>query len=212
VRYNGSHRTMHPFRSIRARILVGFLLVLALSAAVSVTVWRVSGQLKEALEAEAASQRSAQDSGAVRTTLLNVRLGTADYLRSGGTAERDALEVAMTSLERAAKLVEEANSVSVAQGRGALVRQIRAELLSVSDAIEQRRAAAGRLARISHTHRRSMVNCKFAWLAKALRVTDCHRQGWPKNRLFLRRSPQMMRSALIYLQDFGLRHPISQDV
>jgi hypothetical protein len=37
-----------------------------------------------------------------------------------------------------------------------------------------------RLARISHTHRRSMVNCKFAWLAKPLRVTERHRQGWPK--------------------------------
>jgi hypothetical protein len=64
----------------------------------------------------------------------------------------------------------------------------------------------------STIHRRSIVNCKFAWFAIALRVAERHKQGWPKNRLFFLRSPQVTHSALICLQDLGLRHPLSQDV
>ncbi len=136
---------MFSVRSIRTRILVGFLLVLATVAALSVAVWRASGELEAALSAEAASQRFAQQSGAVRTTLLEARLGVAEYLLSGGIAERDALEAITGQLERAASAAEESRPASVPQGRLALGVQVRAMLVSVAEAIEQRRAAAARL-------------------------------------------------------------------
>ncbi len=72
-------------------------------------------------------------------------MGVADYLRAGGSTERDALEGAMGRLERASMAAEEGNRVSGAQSRFALVTQIRAEMRSVSGAVEQRRAAAGLL-------------------------------------------------------------------
>ena len=81
----------------------------------------------------------------VRATLLEVRLGITDYLLSGGTAERDALETTTARLERAATLAEESRPVSVPQGRIGLVAQVRAMLVSVAAAIKQRGAAAARL-------------------------------------------------------------------
>lgn len=136
---------MFSVRSIRTRILVSFLLVLATVAALSVAVRRASGELEAALSADAASQRFAQRSGAVRTTLLQARLGVADYLLSGGTVERDALEATTGRLERAAAAAEESRPVSVPQERLDLGEQVRAMLLSVVEAIEQRRAAAAAL-------------------------------------------------------------------
>jgi len=136
---------MHPLSSLRARILGGILLVLALLVTVSVTVWQASSQLEAVLAADAVSLRSAQQGAAARTALMELHLGVADYLRAGGTAERDALEGAMGRLERASMAAEEGNRVSGARTGIALVAQIRAEMRSVSGAIEQRRAAAGLL-------------------------------------------------------------------
>jgi len=136
---------MHPLSSIRARILGSILLVLALLVTVSVTVWQASSRLEAVLAADAVSLRSAQQGGAARTALMELRLGVADYLRAGGITERDALEGAMGRLERASIAAEEGNGVSGARNRIALVTQIRVEMRSVSGAIEQRRAAAGLL-------------------------------------------------------------------
>jgi len=138
-------RAMHPLSSIRARILAGILLVLALLVTVSVVVWQASSELEAVLAADAVSQRSAQQGGAARTALMELRWGVADYLRSGGTAERDALESAMDRLERAATAAEGDDPASVALGRMALVAQVRAGMRSVSDAAEARRVAAGLL-------------------------------------------------------------------
>ncbi|WP_428483779.1 EAL domain-containing protein [Rhodopila sp.] len=136
---------MFSVRSIRTRILVSFLLMLATVVALSLAVLRASGELEAALSADATSQRFAQQSGAVRTILLEARLGVANYLLSGGTAERDALEATTSRLERAAALADESRPVSLPQGRLALGVQVRAMFLSVAEAIEQRRAAAARL-------------------------------------------------------------------
>jgi len=138
-------RAMHPLSSIRARILAGILLVLALLVTVSVVVWQASRELETVLATDAVSLRSAQQGSAARTALMKLRWGVADYLRSGGIAERDALESAMDRLERTATAAEDDGPASAALGRVALVAQIRAEMRSVSDAIETRRVAAGLL-------------------------------------------------------------------
>jgi len=144
-RHSRPFRAMHPLSSIRARILAGILLVLALLVTVSVAVWRAGSELEVVLEADAVSLRSAQQGSAARTALMELRWGVADYLRSEGITERDALESAMDRLERAATAAEEDDPGSVALGRVALVAQICAEMRSVSDAIETRRVAAGLL-------------------------------------------------------------------
>jgi len=138
-------RATHPLSSIRARILAGILLVLALLVTVSVVVWQASSELEVVLAADAVSLRSAQQGSAARIALMELRWGVADYLRSGGTAERDALESAMDRLERAATAAEGDDPASVALGRMAVAAQIRAEMRSVSDAAEARRVAAGLL-------------------------------------------------------------------
>ena len=138
-------RGLHPLSSIRARILAGIGLVLVLLVVVSVRVWQASGELERALEADAASQRSAQQGGTARTALVELRLGVADYLRIGGIAEKDALEGAMSRLEQAARAAGEDKAARAAQARVALVVRVRAELPPVSEAIELRRAAAGLL-------------------------------------------------------------------
>ncbi len=142
--HNGLSRAMHPLSSIRARILVGIALVLALLVAVSFTVAQVSGELERALQADAASQLSAQQGGAARTALVELRLEVVDYLRTGGTAEKQALEGAMSRFERAATAAG-GKAANMALDRLVLVQQIRAELLSVSEAIELRRAAVALL-------------------------------------------------------------------
>ena len=133
---------MHPFSSIRTRILASITLVLALLIAVSLTVSQVSSELERALQADTASQRSAQQNGAARTALVELRLGVAEYLRTGGTSEKQALEGAVSQLERAAIAAAEGKA---ARDRTVLAEQIRTKLMSVSEAIETRRVAAGLL-------------------------------------------------------------------
>ncbi len=136
---------MHPLSSIRARILAGVLLVLALLVMVSVAVWQASSKLQVVLEADAIIQRSAQQWGAARTALVELRLGVTDYLRSAAVAQRDALEKAMDRLARAAIAAEDASPPQIAQNSTSLVARVRDALLSVSNAIEQRRVAAALL-------------------------------------------------------------------
>ncbi len=112
---------------------------------VSVTVWQATSELERALKADAASERSAQQGGAARTSLVELRLSVADYLHAGGIADQEALDRAMSRLERAARAADEGRAAKVAQDRVSLVAQIRAELTSVAEAIELRRAGAGLL-------------------------------------------------------------------
>ena len=140
--HSGPSRAMHPFSSIRTRILASITLVLALLIAVSLTVSQVSSELERALQADTASQRSAQQNGAARTALVELRLGVAEYLRTGGTLEKQALEGALSQLERAATAAAEGKS---ARDRTVLAEQIRTKLASVSEAIEMRRVAAALL-------------------------------------------------------------------
>ena len=117
--------------------------MLALLVIVSVTVWQATSELERALKADAASERSAQQVGAARTSLVELRLSVADYLHAGGIADQEALDGAMSRLERAARAADEGRAAKLAQDRVSLVAQIRAELTSVAGAIERRRAAAG---------------------------------------------------------------------
>ena len=135
---------MHPLSSLRARILAGIGVVLALLVTVSTVVWQASSKLEQALAADAATQRSAQQGGAARTLLVELRLAVAGYLRTSGIAEKNALDGALSRFERAATAAG-GQAASPAQDRIGLLAQIRAGLLSVAEAIEDRRAAAGRL-------------------------------------------------------------------
>lgn len=126
--------------SIRLRIMLGFLLVLLLLAAVAGVVWRAGGQVSVAFGNDAMSEDLAAHVVEVQSRMAEARLRVAEFLRTGGADEGNALTAAVTEL---------ANASASASGHLASVSQpldaVRVAVVATRDAIEQRRDAAARL-------------------------------------------------------------------
>jgi methyl-accepting chemotaxis protein len=129
-------------RSIRRRIMFGFLLVLLLVGVVAGAVWRAGGQVEAAFVADERGEALAARVAAVQTRVLQAEMRAGDYLRTGGAAERDLLTAAIAQLEDAASAASD--SQTLAQVPGA-VRAVRAALAAAAQAIEQRRDAVAKL-------------------------------------------------------------------
>lgn len=127
-------------RSIRTRIVLGFLLVLLLLGLVAGAVWRADRQAGMAFHADAISEERAAQVGALPDQVMLTRLRAADYLRTGGVAERDALAASVSSLERVASAAEGGSSdVPTA------VQTVHGTLVAAGQAIERRRDAVAKL-------------------------------------------------------------------
>ena len=127
--------------SIRSRIVLGFLLVLLLVGVVAGAAWRAGGQVSLAFRDDARSEDLAAQVAGVQARMADARLRVADYLRTGGAAERDSLAAAVTALESAASA-----SADGLAGVPQAVQAVRAVIVAAGQAIEQRRDAAARLA------------------------------------------------------------------
>ena len=125
--------------------MFGFLLVLLLVAMVVGAVWYAGGQVEQAFLDDAHSDGLGRQVTTVQMRLMETRLRVADYLRTGGAAESDALATVITELEAAAA------AGSVGDNTGALaavpesIRSVRDALVTARAAIEQQRDAAARL-------------------------------------------------------------------
>ena len=126
-------------RSIRTRIVLGFVLVLLLLGLVAGAVWQADRQVGVAFRADASSAERAAMVTAVADQVMLARLRTADYLRTGGAAERDALAASVTSLEQAASADGRLSGVPTS------VRAVRSALVAAGQAIELRRDAVAKL-------------------------------------------------------------------
>jgi methyl-accepting chemotaxis protein len=127
-------------RSIQTRIMLGFLLVLALLVAVAAAVWHASGQVQQAFADDARSEDLAANVANLQSRLMEARLRTSDFLRTGGAAERDALNAAVTRLEQAA------GGAGTGPGDVAdIMGEVRRRLGATGEAIEQRRASTAGL-------------------------------------------------------------------
>jgi methyl-accepting chemotaxis protein len=130
----------HRLHSIRTRVMAGFLLVLLLVVVVAGAVWRAGDQVSLAFRADAASEDIAARIANAQTGMMEARLRVADFLRTGGVAERDALTAAVGRLEATASGIS-GNLASVPQA----VQSVRSALVAAGLAIEQRRDADARL-------------------------------------------------------------------
>jgi len=126
--------------SIRSRIILGFTLVLLLLVVAAGAVWRASGAVSQALRDDARSEQLAASVDQLQRQLAEARLRVADYLRSGGAAERDALTAAVARLAQAT----EAGAGEHA-GIMPAVRAVQAALIASGQGIERQRAASAQL-------------------------------------------------------------------
>jgi len=132
--------TISRWRSIRTRIVFGFALVLSLLAIVAATVWHAGGELTQTLNDDVKSDDLASRITDVRSRLMDVRLRVADFLRTGGVAEQQALAAGIGELRDAVAatgiaLVDVSHEVETA----------RTALAAAEHAIEQRRDAVARV-------------------------------------------------------------------
>jgi methyl-accepting chemotaxis protein len=133
-------QSVDRLRSIRARIVLGFVLVLLLLGFVAGAAWRADRQVGLALEADARGKERAAQVDAVVGQVQTAGLRSSEYLRTGGAAEHDALAVSVAGLEKADLAV-----IGNLSGAPGAVQQVRAALLAAGAAIEQRREAVARL-------------------------------------------------------------------
>jgi methyl-accepting chemotaxis protein len=138
-------RTVHRLRSIRARIMLGFLLVLMLVAVVGGAVWVAGGRLTQAFLDDARGDDLARRVGAVQMRLMEARLRVADFLRTGGVAERDQLAAAIVRIEEAAAAITATEATGALADVPNSIREVRDALTAARQAIEQRRDAAAQL-------------------------------------------------------------------
>ena len=120
--------------------MAGFLLVLLLVVVVAAAVWRAGDQVSLAFRNDATSEDLASRITTAQARTMEARLRVADFLRTGGVAERDALTAAVARLEETAPAASD-NLTGVPRA----VQAVRIALVAAGIAIEQRRDADARL-------------------------------------------------------------------
>ncbi len=138
---------MRHLASIRTRIAGGFLSMLLLQAVMAATVWHEQARVEQSAQAEAEGQHEAQRVAAVTTALTTLRLAVTDFLRTGGNAERDAVEAGLVALKAAVGTAASLGDVSAPLVTA--IDEVRTGLGSVMQAAIVRRDAAEALLGIS---------------------------------------------------------------
>ena len=128
-------RSGNLLHSLRARIVLGFLFVLLLVAVVAAAAWRAGDRVSLAFASDAASEDRAAQVNDVQNRMMEARLRVADFLRTGGAAERDALNGTVAALE----------AVATSGDLSGAMQAVRSALTAAVRAIEGRRDAAARL-------------------------------------------------------------------
>ncbi len=132
-------RTASPLRSIKTRIVAGFVLILLLLGAVVAIVWHASGQVGEALTRDAASETAAAGIVRLQQAQFEARLRLAEYLRNAGAAQRDALTAATDALAQVAQASHAGSDIATS------IQSVRTALTAMADAIDARRDAAAKV-------------------------------------------------------------------
>jgi methyl-accepting chemotaxis protein len=131
---------MHRLRSIRARILGGFIAVLLLQLGMAVAVWHAEDRVERAVTADAAAVAVSRQLNAVSSALHATQLRLADYLRTGGALERDGVNQALAAMGESAGTLEGGDTGMASLG-GAIA-QVRTALGAVMAAAQAKRDAA----------------------------------------------------------------------
>jgi methyl-accepting chemotaxis protein len=131
---------MQRLRSIRARILGGFIAVLLLQMGMAVAVWRAEDRVERAAVADAAATALSRQLTAVSSALHLTQLRLADYLRTGGASERDAVNQALAATGESAAAVTADDAGTAALGE--TVARVHTALGAVMAAAQAKRDAA----------------------------------------------------------------------
>jgi methyl-accepting chemotaxis protein len=131
---------MQRFRSILARILLGFFTILLLQMATAAVEWGSEVHLQNIADIDMASEAALAQAYALSQASLQVKAEITAFLHVGGTAEREAVAQALANIDaRAAAL----GRVSGAEGRSLseAASRMHTELDAVIEAVGHKRAA-----------------------------------------------------------------------
>jgi methyl-accepting chemotaxis protein len=85
-------------RSIRARILGGFITILLLQVGTALAVWHAEDRVETATAADAAAEATSQQLSAVSAALHAMQLRVAEFLRNGDVSQHTAVDQALAAL------------------------------------------------------------------------------------------------------------------
>ncbi len=131
-------------RSMRTRIVLGSLVLLALQLGVAFAVWRADNRLEIAMAKDVEASAAGTRLSRVQTAFGQARLRLFDYLRTGGAAERAAVDEKLAALGVVASQMQAPDFAGSLPLSGAIERG-RQALSAVVRAVETRRVATASL-------------------------------------------------------------------